>query len=149
MRGRCLLPSLAHGCGCACTRHMRSAQALCFGCNRGAPSATPSQIGCGPGGAAATTLVWQEKCVLSGQEGGRAAVNRRVPAEIWPQDRKARAGIAVERRLRCGCTSAAYLAELRSALAELDASGFHPHLVIHNAGTDVLDGDPLGRCVPC
>lgn len=69
-------------------------------------------------------------------------------AEIWPQDAEARPGITVERRLRCGCTSEAYLAALQSALAELAASAFQPHLVIHNAGTDILDGDPLGRCGP-
>eukprot|EP00892_Ulva_mutabilis_P007087 jgi/Ulvmu1/4750/UM020_0034.1 len=69
-------------------------------------------------------------------------------AEIWPNDQAARGGITVERRLRCGCSSEAYIEALESALAELDASAFQAQLVIHNAGTDILDGDPLGRvCV--
>lgn len=50
----------------------------------------------------------------------------------------------MERQLHCGCTSETYLEALRSALDEADQCGGAPDLVIHNAGTDILDKDPLG-----
>lgn len=68
-------------------------------------------------------------------------------AGVFPKDEAARRGIDVEVRLASGCDSQQYLAALRAALDEAFGR-FQPDLVIHNAGSDVLDGDPLGRmCV--
>jgi acetoin utilization deacetylase AcuC-like enzyme len=64
---------------------------------------------------------------------------------VFPADNEARTAIDVERRLHCGCTSEEYLRALTSALCEADECGETPDLVIHNAGTDILDQDPLGR----
>lgn len=44
-----------------------------------------------------------------------------------------------------GCQDEAYLDALETALGRAFAS-FQPDLVIHNAGTDILAGDPLGGC---
>lgn len=84
-------------------------------------------------------------------------------ADIWPQDEAARPAIDVERRLRCGACDDEYLAAVTSGLDDAfalvanrcrqrGAAGCRgrdgkPDLVVHNAGTDVLAGDPLGRCV--
>jgi histone deacetylase 11 len=47
-------------------------------------------------------------------------------------------------KLKSGTGDSEYLSFLRNCLAKaLDA--FHPDLIIYNAGTDVLAGDPLGR----
>jgi histone deacetylase 11 len=47
-------------------------------------------------------------------------------------------------KLESGTGDSEYLSFLRKCLAKaLDE--FHPDLVIYNAGTDVLAGDPLGR----
>jgi histone deacetylase 11 len=70
-------------------------------------------------------------------------------AEIYPNDRGAKRAIAVAVELSCGTDSAQYLAALRGALARADSkmehSRFEPGLVVYNAGTDILAGDPLGR----
>lgn len=48
--------------------------------------------------------------------------------------------------LQPGCGDAEYLQRLDAGLAEVAALlPGPPHLIIYNAGTDVLDGDPLGR----
>jgi acetoin utilization deacetylase AcuC-like enzyme len=69
-----------------------------------------------------------------------------APADAWPQDAAARRGIDVDVQLRQGCTSDMYLQSLRTGLDSAFAA-FSPDLVIHNAGSDILVGDPLGRCV--
>ncbi len=65
-------------------------------------------------------------------------------ADIWPWDEEARAGIRYEHRLASGTGGEAYLGllerELPAALRE-----FAPQLVIYNAGTDIVAGDPLGE----
>lgn len=66
-------------------------------------------------------------------------------ADIFPADGGAKPAINVQRRLHRCCTSDEYLDELNSALSEADQCGQPPDLVIHNAGTDILDEDPLGR----
>ncbi|XP_050365688.1 histone deacetylase 2, partial [Argentina anserina] len=43
-----------------------------------------------------------------------------------------------------GTTTAEYLRKLDEAL-EVAAHSFDPELIVYNAGTDILDGDPLGR----
>lgn len=64
-------------------------------------------------------------------------------AEIWPHDEAARAGIRFEHRLASGTTGDAYLELLTRELpAAMDSA--RPQLVLYNAGTDIVDGDPLG-----
>lgn len=57
----------------------------------------------------------------------------------------ARAGINIEVQLHNGCTSEEYLQKLHQSL-DSAFSQFEPHLVIHNAGSDIMVGDPLGMC---
>eukprot|EP01116_Phalansterium_solitarium_P021062 TRINITY_DN6419_c0_g1_i1.p2 TRINITY_DN6419_c0_g1~~TRINITY_DN6419_c0_g1_i1.p2 ORF type:complete len:358 (+),score=95.54 TRINITY_DN6419_c0_g1_i1:208-1281(+) len=66
-------------------------------------------------------------------------------ASIYPQDRPAERAINIPVRLRSGCRDSTYLSRLRDALIELDALQLAPDVLIYNAGTDILDGDPLGR----
>jgi histone deacetylase 11 len=47
--------------------------------------------------------------------------------------------------LKAGTAGAEYLAIVREELERFLAAGPRPRLVIYNAGTDVLAGDPLGR----
>ena len=66
--------------------------------------------------------------------------------EVYPQDSKAKAGIDVDVPLRSGTADAEYLAAVHAALD----TAFHrckppPQLLVFNAGTDILEGDPLGR----
>lgn len=68
-----------------------------------------------------------------------------VCADVFPADAKARPAINIERQLHCGCDSQTFLDALTSALKEADESAEPPDLVIHNAGTDILEKDPLGR----
>lgn len=61
---------------------------------------------------------------------------------IFPNDRRAMRRIDVLQHFQYGDDGKAFLAELRAKLAaELDS--FKPDLIIYNAGTDILDGDPL------
>ena len=46
--------------------------------------------------------------------------------------------------LNCGCEGSEYLSKLEAALAMAHDS-FQPQLVLHNAGSDILENDPLGR----
>lgn len=48
-------------------------------------------------------------------------------------------------QLRSGCTGQEYLSKLEAALTQA-FDRFEPQMVIHNAGSDILDKDPLGRC---
>jgi len=64
-------------------------------------------------------------------------------ADIWPHDEEARAGIRFENRLASRTAGHDYLRLLARELpAALDE--FQPGLVLYNAGTDIVDGDPLG-----
>jgi histone deacetylase 11 len=80
--------------------------------------------------------------MFDGDEG--VAVFDLYNADIWPWDEEARAGIRFEHRVASGTDGQTYLEllhrELPAALAE-----FAPQLVIFNAGTDVVAGDPLGE----
>lgn len=64
--------------------------------------------------------------------------------ELWPDDTKASAAINTKVALSSGTEDAEYLGKLREALGSAFAS-FQPDIVLYNAGTDVLVGDPLGR----
>jgi acetoin utilization deacetylase AcuC-like enzyme len=68
-----------------------------------------------------------------------------LTADQFPKDQAARAGIEVEVQLRDGCTSEEYMQKLHQSL-DSAFSQFEPHLVIHNAGSDILASDPLGKC---
>lgn len=62
---------------------------------------------------------------------------------IYPQDTMAYAGIDVSEPIGMHEKDASYLATVRRALERAFAA-FTPDLLIYNAGTDVLAGDPLG-----
>ena len=63
---------------------------------------------------------------------------------LWPNDTKASTAINTKVALSDGTEDAEYLGKLRVALETAFAS-FQPDIVLYNAGTDVLVGDPLGR----
>ncbi|KAK2987730.1 hypothetical protein RJ640_016828, partial [Escallonia rubra] len=63
---------------------------------------------------------------------------------IYPFDYEARRFIDQKVEIVSGTTTDDYLAKLDEAL-QVAGRTFDPELVVYNAGTDVLDGDPLGR----
>uniref|UniRef100_A0A2P2MIQ0 Histone deacetylase 2 n=1 Tax=Rhizophora mucronata TaxID=61149 RepID=A0A2P2MIQ0_RHIMU len=63
---------------------------------------------------------------------------------IYPFDYAARRYIDQKVEVVSGTTTVEYLKKLDEAL-EVAGQRFNPELVIYNAGTDILDGDPLGR----
>ncbi len=63
--------------------------------------------------------------------------------DIYPHDDDAARGIDLDVSAPSGITSGPYLERLGQALEQAFAA-FAPQLVIYNAGTDVLSGDPLG-----
>lgn len=67
-------------------------------------------------------------------------------AELWPQDAPAKTAIDSMIELKCGTQDTEYLTKLESALDHA-AREFQPDLILYNAGTDILKGDPLGRSV--
>ncbi|XP_010493861.1 PREDICTED: histone deacetylase 2 [Camelina sativa] len=64
--------------------------------------------------------------------------------EIYPFDYRARRFIDQKVEVVSGTTTEEYLRKLDDAL-EVASRNFQPEMVIYNAGTDILDGDPLGR----
>ncbi|KAL6502020.1 histone deacetylase [Orobanche gracilis] len=64
--------------------------------------------------------------------------------DIYPFDYEARRYINQKVEIVSGTTTNEYLSKLDGAL-EVAAHAFDPELIIYNAGTDILDGDPLGR----
>ncbi|KAK1438297.1 hypothetical protein QVD17_04104 [Tagetes erecta] len=63
---------------------------------------------------------------------------------IYPLDYEARKYIDQSVEVPSGTATEEYLIKLDEAL-EVAGNAFDPELVIYNAGTDILDGDPLGR----
>ncbi|KAL4649344.1 hypothetical protein ACB092_01G007800 [Castanea dentata] len=63
---------------------------------------------------------------------------------IYPFDYEARRYIDQKVEVASGTTTNEYLKKLDEAL-EVAGHTFDPELVVYNAGTDILDGDPLGR----
>ncbi|CAN1786388.1 Histone deacetylase 2 [Linum perenne] len=63
---------------------------------------------------------------------------------IYPLDYEARRFIDQKVEVASGTRTDEYLSKLDNAL-EVAGQMFDPELVIYNAGTDILDGDPLGR----
>ncbi|GLC37260.1 hypothetical protein PLESTB_001142700 [Pleodorina starrii] len=66
-------------------------------------------------------------------------------ARIFPHDDEAKPAIDIALELRSGAGDDEVLGRLRAALAVAAATLPRPDLVMYNAGTDVLAGDPLGR----
>ncbi|OAY54095.1 histone deacetylase 2 [Manihot esculenta] len=64
---------------------------------------------------------------------------------IYPFDFEARRYIDQKVEVASGTTTNVYLRKLDEALELADQKKFDPELVVYNAGTDILDGDPLGR----
>ncbi|KAL3818961.1 hypothetical protein ACJIZ3_004866 [Penstemon smallii] len=62
---------------------------------------------------------------------------------IYPFDTEARRSINQIVEVASGTDTNEYLSKLDSAL-KVAACAFDPELIIYNAGTDILDGDPLG-----
>lgn len=63
---------------------------------------------------------------------------------IYPFDYDARRHITQKVEVKSGTRTNEYLEKLDEAL-KVAATRFDPELVVYNAGTDILDGDPLGR----
>ncbi|TVU07939.1 hypothetical protein EJB05_41317 [Eragrostis curvula] len=65
-------------------------------------------------------------------------------AGIYPFDFAAKRYIDQKVELASGTKTDEYLEQLDKAL-EISKRRFQPQLIVYNAGTDILDGDPLGR----
>ncbi|XAR70802.1 Histone deacetylase [Bertholletia excelsa] len=63
---------------------------------------------------------------------------------IYPFDYEAKRYITQKVEVVSGTSTTEYLTKLDEAL-KVAGSMFEPELVVYNAGTDILDGDPLGR----
>ncbi|XWS72463.1 hypothetical protein CRYUN_Cryun02cG0041800 [Craigia yunnanensis] len=74
---------------------------------------------------------------------GRVYIMDMYNPEIYPFDMTARSYITQKVEVVTGTTTDEYLKELDKAL-QVARGNFAPELVVYNAGTDILDGDPLG-----
>jgi len=63
---------------------------------------------------------------------------------IYPGDRYAKKGIKKEVKMGNDSEDAVYTAKLEQTLTEC-IDGFRPDIVLYNAGTDCMVGDPLGN----
>ncbi|XP_059657071.1 histone deacetylase 2 isoform X4 [Cornus florida] len=75
---------------------------------------------------------------------GRVYILDMYNPEIYPFDYEARRYIDQKVEVVSGTTTNEYLRRLDEAL-KVAGRVFDPELVIYNAGTDILEGDPLGR----
>ncbi|XP_047306208.1 LOW QUALITY PROTEIN: histone deacetylase 2 [Impatiens glandulifera] len=64
--------------------------------------------------------------------------------QIYPFDYEARRYISQEVTVKSGTATNEYLRKLDEAL-QVAGERYNPQLVVYNAGTDILDGDPLGQ----
>ncbi|KAJ9524459.1 hypothetical protein QJQ45_019579 [Haematococcus lacustris] len=64
---------------------------------------------------------------------------------VFPQDDTARPAIDIDVQLTSGVADVEYLKSLEGALSQATQRFPRPDLVFYNAGTDILEGDPLGR----
>ncbi|KAL5728808.1 histone deacetylase [Ranunculus cassubicifolius] len=74
---------------------------------------------------------------------GRVFILDMYNPEIYPFDYGARSLIDQKVEVLTGTTTDVYLQQLDKALED-SGNMFDPELVVYNAGTDILDGDPLG-----
>lgn len=65
--------------------------------------------------------------------------------QIYPGDTAAKAAINCSVPIQCGTADDEYLPLVESNLATSFSEFGAPDLVIYNAGTDILEGDPLGQ----
>lgn len=65
-------------------------------------------------------------------------------ADLWPNDSVAKGAISNGVELSNGTKDAEYLEKLQTALQRAGKE-FQPDIILYNAGTDILQGDPLGR----
>ncbi|KAI5640256.1 histone deacetylase domain-containing protein [Phthorimaea operculella] len=63
---------------------------------------------------------------------------------IYPHDRAAKRAIRRKVELKSGTEDLQYMLEVRSNVKQA-LEEFSPDILVFNAGTDILDGDPLGR----
>jgi histone deacetylase 11 len=75
---------------------------------------------------------------------GRVYILDMYNSEIYPLDYAARTCIQQRVELLSGASTKEYLERLDKEL-EVAQEAFDPELIIYNAGTDILNGDPLGR----
>lgn len=64
-------------------------------------------------------------------------------SQLWPADSLAKTAINCNRPIASGTGDKEYLAKLAEGLAT-SFRDFSPDIVLYNAGTDILTGDPLG-----
>ncbi|KAI5648023.1 hypothetical protein M9H77_34028 [Catharanthus roseus] len=64
--------------------------------------------------------------------------------DIYPFDYEARRYIDQKVEVPTGTSTSDYLSKLDKAL-QVASNNFDPELIVYNAGTDILEGDPLGR----
>jgi len=65
-------------------------------------------------------------------------------AQIYPYDREAKRAVRKRVEIRDGTSNDEYLDLLRNALPEAMSEFERPDIILYNAGTDCLIGDPLG-----
>lgn len=65
-------------------------------------------------------------------------------SDLWPGDVHAQAAINCPVQFRSRTADVAYLEQLQAALDTAFRES-QPDIVMYNAGTDILKGDPLGR----
>lgn len=65
-------------------------------------------------------------------------------ADLWPWDNFAKRAIDCELPIRSGTGDEDYLSTLKQGLQRAFKE-FTPDIILYNAGTDILVGDPLGR----
>jgi histone deacetylase 11 len=97
--------------------------------------------------------VERDKLAMSDRWRRRTAIVDVYNEDIYPHDTFAKQAIDIAVPLRSGTSNARYLQRLRSAIGQIehrymskaaaDAKRL-PDMIMYNAGTDVLDGDPLG-----
>lgn len=65
-------------------------------------------------------------------------------ADLWPWDAAAKAAINCNLPMKSGTGDEEYLSLLTKGL-DTAFKEFTPDIILYNAGTDILIGDPLGR----
>eukprot|EP00246_Nothoceros_aenigmaticus_P002163 TRINITY_DN1296_c0_g2_i2.p1 TRINITY_DN1296_c0_g2~~TRINITY_DN1296_c0_g2_i2.p1 ORF type:complete len:164 (-),score=25.06 TRINITY_DN1296_c0_g2_i2:236-727(-) len=92
--------------------------------------------------------VMTSPCVSDHTFQGSADTIQDLTLASCSQDSEAKKRINCKVEVGSGITTQQYIATLKEQLQksgeELAHNGFKPQLVIYNAGTDILDGDPLG-----
>eukprot|EP01080_Neovahlkampfia_damariscottae_P006001 gene6001-9999_t len=63
----------------------------------------------------------------------------------YPRDKEAKQGINKKIEIKSQCDGDEYIMKLKNGLKDTFEE-YTPDIIFYNAGTDILDGDPLGRC---